>query len=39
MSDFPDEVFILDELPRGELGKVQKYRLKELLLSAKDSGA
>jgi len=31
----PDEVFILDELPRGELGKVQKVRLRELLLSRK----
>jgi acyl-coenzyme A synthetase/AMP-(fatty) acid ligase len=29
----PDEVFVLTELPRGELGKVQKLRLKELLLS------
>jgi hypothetical protein len=25
----------LDELPRGELGKVQKLRLKELLLGRK----
>ncbi len=31
----PDEVFVLDTLPRGELGKVQKYRLRELLLSRK----
>jgi acyl-CoA synthetase (AMP-forming)/AMP-acid ligase II len=31
----PDEVFVLDELPRGELGKVQKLRLKELLRSRK----
>ena len=31
----PDEVFVLDEIPRGELGKVQKLRLKELLLSRK----
>jgi acyl-coenzyme A synthetase/AMP-(fatty) acid ligase len=32
----PDEVFILDELPRGGgLDKVQKDRLKELLLSRK----
>ena len=31
----PDEVFVLDELPRGELGKVQKLRLKELLLNRK----
>jgi len=33
----PDEVFVLDELPRGELGKVQKLRLKELLLGRKGS--
>jgi fatty-acyl-CoA synthase len=31
----PDEVFVLDDLPRGELGKVQKYRLKEMLLARK----
>jgi acyl-coenzyme A synthetase/AMP-(fatty) acid ligase len=31
----PDEVFLLDQLPRGELGKVQKFQLKELLLSRK----
>jgi acyl-CoA synthetase (AMP-forming)/AMP-acid ligase II len=31
----PDEVFVVDEIPRGELGKVQKLRLKELLLSCK----
>src|SRR5262249_17877186 len=31
----PDEVFVLDELPRGELGKVQRLRLKELLLGSK----
>jgi acyl-coenzyme A synthetase/AMP-(fatty) acid ligase len=31
----PDEVFVLDALPRGEHGKVQKYRLKELLLKRK----
>jgi acyl-coenzyme A synthetase/AMP-(fatty) acid ligase len=31
----PDEIFVLDEFPRGELGKVQKYRLKELLLGLK----
>jgi acyl-coenzyme A synthetase/AMP-(fatty) acid ligase len=31
----PDEVFVFDELPRGELGKVQKYRLKELMLGRK----
>jgi acyl-coenzyme A synthetase/AMP-(fatty) acid ligase len=33
----PDKVFVLDELPRGEHGKVQKYRLKELMLSRKQS--
>jgi acyl-CoA synthetase (AMP-forming)/AMP-acid ligase II len=31
----PDQIFLVDELPRGELGKVQKHRLKELLLSLK----
>ena len=31
----PDQVFVMDELPRGELGKVQKYRLKELMLVRK----
>jgi acyl-coenzyme A synthetase/AMP-(fatty) acid ligase len=31
----PDQVFVLDELPRGELGKVQKVRLREILLSRK----
>jgi acyl-coenzyme A synthetase/AMP-(fatty) acid ligase len=31
----PDEVFIVDKLPVGELGKVQKVRLKEMLLSRK----
>jgi acyl-coenzyme A synthetase/AMP-(fatty) acid ligase len=31
----PDEVFFLEELPRGELGKVQKHRLKEILLERK----
>jgi acyl-CoA synthetase (AMP-forming)/AMP-acid ligase II len=31
----PDEVILLDEIPRGELGKVQKPRLKELLLGIK----
>jgi acyl-CoA synthetase (AMP-forming)/AMP-acid ligase II len=29
----PDQVFLVDTLPRGELGKVQKFRLKEMLLS------
>ena len=31
----PAEVFRLDELPRGDLGKIQKYRLKEQLLNLK----
>jgi acyl-coenzyme A synthetase/AMP-(fatty) acid ligase len=31
----PDQVVVLDELPRGELGKVQKYRLRELLVNTK----
>jgi acyl-coenzyme A synthetase/AMP-(fatty) acid ligase len=31
----PDEVFVLDELPRGSLGKVQKYRLREFMLAKK----
>jgi len=31
----PDEVIVMDDLPRGELGKVQKARLKELLRSRK----
>ena len=31
----PDEVFVVDELPRGELGKVQKYRLREQLVRRK----
>jgi acyl-coenzyme A synthetase/AMP-(fatty) acid ligase len=31
----PDEIFMLNELPRGELGKVQKVRLRELLLARK----
>jgi acyl-coenzyme A synthetase/AMP-(fatty) acid ligase len=31
----PDEVFLFDELPVGELGKVQKPRLKELMLAKK----
>jgi acyl-CoA synthetase (AMP-forming)/AMP-acid ligase II len=34
----PDEVFVFDQLPRGELGKVQKYRLKELMLGRKRAG-
>jgi acyl-coenzyme A synthetase/AMP-(fatty) acid ligase len=28
----PDEVILLDQLPRGDLGKIQKSRLKELLI-------
>jgi long-chain acyl-CoA synthetase len=31
----PDEVFLLDALPTGELGKVQKSRLRESLLRQK----
>jgi acyl-coenzyme A synthetase/AMP-(fatty) acid ligase len=31
----PAEVFVLDELPRGDLGKVQKLRLKDQLLRLK----
>jgi acyl-coenzyme A synthetase/AMP-(fatty) acid ligase len=31
----PDELFVVDKLPRGELGKVQKHRLKELLQTRK----
>ena len=31
----PDEIFVLDHLPRGELGKIQKGRLRELLISRK----
>jgi len=31
----PDELFVFDELPRGELGKVQKYRLRDAMLSRK----
>jgi fatty-acyl-CoA synthase len=29
----PDEVFVVDRIPRGDLGKVQNGRLKELLLA------
>jgi len=32
----PDEIFIVDQIPRTELGKIQKYRLKELLLGLKN---
>jgi len=31
----PDEVFVIDQIPRGDLGKVQKHRLKELLIDLK----
>jgi long-chain acyl-CoA synthetase len=31
----PAEVFVLDQFPRGDLGKVQKYVLKEQLLKLK----
>jgi acyl-CoA synthetase (AMP-forming)/AMP-acid ligase II len=31
----PTEVFMLEQLPRGDLGKVQKFRLKEQLLNLK----
>ena len=31
----PDEVFVVDHIPRGDRGKIQKYRLKELLLGLK----
>jgi acyl-coenzyme A synthetase/AMP-(fatty) acid ligase len=34
----PAEVFLVDALPRGDLGKIQRYRLKEQLLSLKKSG-
>ncbi len=34
----PDELFVFDEFPRAELGKVQKYRLKELMLDRKRIG-
>jgi acyl-coenzyme A synthetase/AMP-(fatty) acid ligase len=32
------EVFVLDSLPRGELGKLQRYGLKEQLLKLKRGG-
>ncbi|HEY4407991.1 MAG TPA: class I adenylate-forming enzyme family protein [Xanthobacteraceae bacterium] len=32
------EVFVLDALPRGDMGKVQRYRLKEQLLKLKKGG-
>jgi acyl-coenzyme A synthetase/AMP-(fatty) acid ligase len=31
----PNEVFVVDRIPRGDLGKVQQHRLKELLLGLK----
>ncbi len=31
------ELFVLPELPRGDLGKVQKPRLKEIMLGMKKS--
>jgi acyl-CoA synthetase (AMP-forming)/AMP-acid ligase II len=34
----PAEVFVLDVLPRGDLGKLQRYRLKEQLLELKKGG-
>jgi acyl-coenzyme A synthetase/AMP-(fatty) acid ligase len=34
----PDEVIVLDKLPRGELGKVQKPQLKEVMLSIRRGG-
>jgi acyl-coenzyme A synthetase/AMP-(fatty) acid ligase len=29
----PAEVFVVDKLPRGDLGKIQRYRLREQLLA------
>jgi acyl-coenzyme A synthetase/AMP-(fatty) acid ligase len=34
-----DEVFGLQQLPRNDLGKIQKHRLKETLLALKKGGA
>jgi len=31
----PDEVFLIDSLPRGDLGKIQKYILKDQLVKLK----
>jgi acyl-coenzyme A synthetase/AMP-(fatty) acid ligase len=31
----PEEVFLLKELPRGDLGKIQKVKLREMLLALK----
>jgi acyl-coenzyme A synthetase/AMP-(fatty) acid ligase len=33
----PAQVFVVDSLPRGDLGKLQRYRLKEQLLALKKS--
>jgi acyl-coenzyme A synthetase/AMP-(fatty) acid ligase len=34
----PAEVFVLDALPRGDLGKLQRHRVKEQLLELKKGG-
>jgi acyl-CoA synthetase (AMP-forming)/AMP-acid ligase II len=34
----PSQVLMVDALPRGDLGKLQRYRLKEQLLSLKNRG-
>ncbi len=34
----PDEVYLMNELPRGDLGKVQKYRLREQMANLKRGG-
>ena len=34
----PDEIILLDQLPRGELGKVEKSRLKEQLIELRRGG-
>lgn len=34
----PDEIIVMDELPRGELGKVQRPLLKDLMLNMKKGG-
>jgi acyl-coenzyme A synthetase/AMP-(fatty) acid ligase len=34
-----DEVFALEQLPRNDLGKVQKHKLKDVLLALKKAGA
>jgi len=33
----PDEVFVVKQIPRDDLGKIQKHRLQELLLALKES--